>query len=284
MKVILISILLVLASVGAIQAQTAGGAISGYIKDPQGANVPGATVKLYGRDRSFTLVTVTDAGGAYSFKDLAAGEYLVEAEASGFALAPAQTVQVERGRTTTHDVTLELSGLRSAVVITASDTPQTVDEVSKALTVVADQEIDERDELSIPDAVRVVPGLRVQQLGGPGSFTSIKTRGLPSEDTAVLIDGLRFRDAAATTGDASGFLEDFVVTDVSRLEVLRGSGSSLYGTNAIGGVINLVTDEGGGPIHGSALAEGGGLGLFRTRAQISGGIRNNRVVYSGGVS
>lgn len=66
---------------------------------------------------------------------------------------------------------------------------------------------------------------------------------------AVLIDGQRFRDAAAPQGDASGFLEDLIVTDVSRVEVLRGSGSSLYGTNAIGGVINLVTDEGGGPFH-----------------------------------
>ena len=284
MKVILISILLVLASVGAIQAQTAGGAISGYIKDPQGANVPGATVRLYGRDRTFSLVTVTDANGAYSFKNLAPGEYLVEAEAKGFAVAPAQTLNVERGKETTLSTTLELSGLRSTVVITASDTPQTVDEVSKALTVVRDQEIDERDELAIPEALRVVPGLRVQQLGGPGSLTSIKTRGLPSEDTAVLIDGIRFRDAAAPQGDASGFLEDLIVTDVGRVEVLRGSGSSLYGSNAVGGVVNIVTDEGGGPVHGSVLGEGGGLGLFRTRAQVAGGARHNRIVYSGGFS
>jgi iron complex outermembrane receptor protein len=278
-------ILLVLISVGPIQAQTANGsAISGSIKDPHGANVPGATVRLYGRERSFRIVTMTDASGAYSFKNLAAGEYLVEAEANGFALAPAQTVDVERGKTTTHDVTLELSGLRSAVVITASDTPQTVDEVSKALTVVADQEIDERDEMAIPEALRIVPGLRVQQLGGPGSLTSIKTRGLPSEDTAVLIDGIRFRDAAAPQGDASSFLEDLMVTDVSRVEVLRGSGSSLYGSNAVGGVVNIVTNEGGGPIHGSVLGEGGGLGLFRTRGNLAGGSRNNRVVYSGGFS
>ena len=134
------------------------------------------------------------------------------------------------------------------------------------------------------EALRTVPGLRVQQLGGPGSFTSIKTRGLRNEDTAVLIDGLRFRDAAAPQGDASGFLEDLIVTDVSRVEVLRGSGSSLYGSNAIGGVINLVTDEGGGPFHGNLLAEGGGLGMFRGRAQVAGGARNNSIVYSAGFS
>jgi iron complex outermembrane receptor protein len=286
MRRVVVSIAIALIGVGVVKAQTASGgaAISGYIKDPEGANVPGATVKLYGRERSFSLVTVTDSNGAYSFKNLAPGEYLVEAEANGFALAPAQTINVERGKTTTHDVNLELSGLRSAVVITASDTPQTVDEVSKALTVVGNQEIDERDEMAIPEALRIVPGLRVQQLGGPGSLTSIKTRGLPSEDTAVLIDGIRFRDAAAPQGDASGFLEDLMVTDISRVEVLRGSGSSLYGSNAVGGVVNIVTNEGGGPIHGSVLGEGGGLGLFRTRAQLAGSARNNRIVYSGGFS
>ena len=266
------------------QINTGSASISGHVKDPKGANLPGATVKLHGRDRTFSLLTTTDASGAYSFEKLARGEYLVEAEASGFASAPAKSVTVERGKTTTFDMSLELSGIRSTVVITASDTPQTVDEISKALSVIDNQQIEERDEFAVPESLRVVPGLHVQQLGGPGSFTSIKTRGLPSEDTAVLIDGIRFRDAAATQGDASGFLEDLLVTNISRVEVLRGSGSSLYGSNAVGGVVNLLTNEGGGPIHGSVLAEGGGLGIVRTRTQIAGGSHNNRIVYSGGFS
>ena len=91
------------------------------------------------------------------------------------------------------------------MVITAQGTAQPVDEVSKAITVVDQKEIDDRDESTIAEALRTVPGLRVQQLGGPGSFTSIKTCGLRNEDTAVLIDGLRFRDAGAIQGDASGF-------------------------------------------------------------------------------
>src|SRR6266403_3791564 len=258
--------------------------ITGHVKDPQGANLPGANVTLYARERTFRLTTTTDSTGTYRFERLAPGEYLVEAEAEGFASTRAQQVVIERGKLTTLDISLELSSVRSTVVITASDTPQSVDEVSKAVTVVDKQDIDDRDELAIAESLRTVPGLRVQQLGGPGSFTSIKTRGLRNEDTAVLIDGLRFRDAAATQGDASGFLEDLVVTDVSRVEVLRGSGSSLYGSNAIGGVINLVTDEGGGPLHGNVLAECGGLGMFRGRGQVAGGTRNNNVIYSAGFS
>ena len=152
-----------------LQTQTVDTEISGHVKDPQGANLPGATVRLVGRDRALSLVTATDSSGAYNFKHLAAGEYLIEAEASGFALAEAKLVTVARGQTTTLDIALQLSGLRSSVVITASDTPQTVDEVSKALTVVDNQEIEERDEMAIPESLRVVPGLRVQQLGGPGS-------------------------------------------------------------------------------------------------------------------
>ncbi|MGH9883860.1 MAG: TonB-dependent receptor plug domain-containing protein, partial [Pyrinomonadaceae bacterium] len=231
-----------LAQESPVLAQTSSNTtITGDVKDPQGANLPGARVTLYGRERTFSITTTTDSTGTYRFERLAPGEYLVEAEAEGLASASARQVVVERGQTATLDIPLELSGVRSTVVVTASDTPQSVDEVSKAVTVVERQEMDERDESAIAESLRIVPGLRVQQLGGPGSFTSIKTRGLRNEDTAVLIDGLRFRDAAATQGDASGFLEDLIVTDVSRVEVLRGSGSSLYGTNAIGGVINLVT-------------------------------------------
>ena len=282
---VFISILVGAGLTFSVQAQaSANSSINGHIKDPQGANLPGATVTLYARDRTISLITTTDSNGAFAFAHLAPGEYLVAAEANGFALAEAQAISVARGQTSTVEISLQLSGLRNSVVVTASDSPQTVDEVSKALTVVDIREIEERNEIEIPEALRVVPGLRVQQLGGPGSFTSIKTRGLPSEDTAVLIDGIRFRDPASTQGDASGFLEDLVVTDISRLEVLRGSGSSLYGSNAVGGVVNVVTDEGGGPIHGSVLGEGGGLGLFRTRARIAGGINENRIVYSAGFS
>src|SRR5436190_3977731 len=258
--------------------------LTGHVKDPQGASLPGASVTLYAGERNFSLTTTTDSTGTYGFEKLAPGEYLVEAEAEGFASASAQRVVVERGQTSILDIPLGFSGVRSTVVVTASDTPQSVDEVSKAVTVVDRKEIDERDESAIAESLRTVPGLRVQQLGGPGSFTSIKTRGLRNEDTAVLIDGLRFRDAAATQGDASGFLEDLIVTDVSRVEVLRGSGSSLYGTNAIGGVVNLVTDEGGGPIHGNVFGEGGGLGMFRARGQVAGGSHNNSILYSAGFS
>src|SRR5205085_11679415 len=105
------------------------------------------------------------------------------------------------------------------------------------------------------------------------------------QDTSVLIDGQRFRDPTAPQGDASGFLSDFTVTDAGRVEVLRGSGSSLYGTNAVGGVVNVVTEEGGGPFRGQLFAEGGSLGFMRGRAQVAGSAGEaERVVYRAAAS
>jgi iron complex outermembrane receptor protein len=267
-------------------AQTNGSSITGRVTDPQGAALAGATVTLYARGRTqLRLSTATDSAGAYSFERLAPGEYIVEAEAAGFARAAAPPVSVDKGGRASLDVRLEVAGVSTEVVVTAADSPQTVDEVSKAVNVVGRREIEERDEATVADALRTVPGLRVQQLGGPGSLASIKTRGLRSQDTSVLIDGLRFRDPSAPQGDASSFLADFNVTDSGRVEVLRGSGSSLYGTNAVGGVVNVVTEEGGGPFHGTLLAEGGGLGFARGRAQVSGSAGEaERFVFSAGVS
>jgi hypothetical protein len=75
--------------------------ITGQVKDPQGASLPGATVTLYARERTFSLTTTTDSTGSYRFERLAPGEYLIEAEAEGFASASAKQVVIERGRTAT---------------------------------------------------------------------------------------------------------------------------------------------------------------------------------------
>lgn len=258
--------------------------LSGKVVDPQGGVIPAVQVRLYVRDNGDRLNATTDAGGQYQFERLGAGEYVLEAEAAGFARVVIAPFRVERGATKTLNITLQVAGVSEEIVVTAAGSAQPVDEVSKAVSVVDWQEIQERDEFSIAEVLRTAPGLRYQQLGGPGALTSIKFRGLRNEDTAILIDGQRLRDVAAPQGDGSGLLADLIVTDMDRLEVLRGSGSSLYGTNAIGGVINVITDEGGGRTRGSVLTEGGSLGLFRGRAQVAGGGLGDRISYSAGVA
>ena len=257
-------------------------AISGSVLDPQGASVPGARVGIFGRDSSSRTSTLSDAQGQYRFDRIPPGEYIIEAEAQGFGRITSPPVRVERAGFKIYDINLSLAQVSQDVVVTATGTAQSIDELSKTITVMDNHEVLQRDEYSIAEALRTVPGVRFQQLGGPGALSSLKIRGLRNEDTAILIDGQRFRDVAAPQGDASGFLSDLLFTNTDRVEVLRGSGSSFYGTNAIGGVVNIITDEGGGRTHGNILAEGGSLGFFRAGAQLAGGIRANRVTYSVG--
>ncbi len=182
------------------------------------------------------------------------------------------------------NIALRLASVRDEVLVTASSTPQTSDEVSRSTTVIDREEADDRDSASLADAVDLTPGLHIERLGGPGALTLFHLRGLRPEDTAILVDGLRLRDASDTQADASGLIEDLLFTDADRIEVLRGSGSSLYGTNAIGGVVNVITDPGGGRTRGNLLLEGGSLGSMRARAQVAGGWHHDAVEYSLGVA
>lgn len=275
----LVPVLLLVPSL--IQAQSSS-RLSGRITDQANAIVAGATVILIARDNQVRRTTTTSSDGGYRFERVPAGDYLVDVRAPGFARA-VRTVAV-KGDYDKLDLTLSIGGINDEVIVTASGTAQSVDEVSKAVTVIDAAQIEARDEYSIAETLRVVPGLRVVQQGGPGAFARVQIRGLRSFDTSILVDGLRFRDAADTQGSANGYLSELNIVNSERLEVLRGSGSSLYGSNAIGGVINLVTDQGGGPTHGQAQFEGGSLGLFRGRGKIAGGALNDRLFYSAGFS
>ncbi len=265
-----------------VSAQS-GASITGIVKDPQGQTVPAATLTLFSRTGAAGSATTSDSKGNYRFAGLPEGDYLLRAAAAGFALFLAEDIHLSAGVSESRDVALKIAGVHEQIVVTASSTPQLPEHVSKATTVIDQTDADVRDAAALSDVVAMAPGVRVQQLGGPGAFTTIQIRGLRDEDTAVLVDGLRLRDASATQADASGLIEDLLLTDTNRVEVMRGSGSSLYGTNAIGGVINVITDEGGGRTRGSILLEGGSLGAFRGRAQLAGAFVDDRIQYSLGV-
>lgn len=172
----------------------------------------------------------------------------------------------------------------------SADREQTIEQVSKTVNVIEAQELRDRADFALVESLRTIPGFRVQQLGGFGRTANIKTRGLRNQDTAILIDGIRFRDVASITGDASAFISDFTLTSVSRIEVLRGSGSSLYGTNAIGGTIDFQTPRPQSGLHGQIGGAFGGLGLGRFRGNLSDGFDKfgfnlgvSRTVYTRGI-
>ena len=124
------------------------------------------------------------------------------------------------------------------------------------------EEITARNAVTLADVVRLTPGVQVRDAGGPGQIGTLRIRGLRSDAAAVLVDGVRLRDAASTQGDITGFFSNLGVVDFDRVEVLRGSASSLYGTNAVGGAINIVTRE-GGPQRSEGQLEFGSLGHSR---------------------
>ena len=257
--------------------------IRGTVKDPQGRVIPGAQLHLYRQDaRSAADSTATADDGSYRFDDLAAGTFLLEAEHDQFQTSTT-TVHLEVGSMKTVDISLALAGVSQSVIVTAADQAQTPDEVSKAVSVVSHDEILNRNNYSLSDILTTIPGLQIRNEGGPGQFTAMSFRGLPNSAAAILIDGLRFRDAAATQGDASSFFSALNFIDADHIEVLRGSGSSLYGTNAVGGAVNIVSDQGGGSTHGDLQVEGGNLGFFRTRGSIAGGALSDRLLYSAGI-
>jgi len=267
----------------ASRAQSPAG-LQGTVTDPVGSAVAEAVVRLESRDGSTKRFTTTGGLGEYQFETLVPGEYLLTVEAPDFAHAVIESVHVGGDAPGRVDVRLALAGLRTEVMVTASGTPLRVEEISKALDTVGAQEMDRRGELFLSEAVRHMAGLQVQQQQGPGGLVTIQMRGLRSTDTAVLVDGFRLRDAADTQGSASPFLQDLMIVDTERVEVLRGSGSSLYGSHALGGVVNIVTDSGGGRPHGEVRAEGGGLGALRGLARAGGGALQDRLLYSGGLS
>lgn len=264
-------------------AQT-GATVGGAVTDVSGAPVSGASISLYQIAGSAKLRSVSGAGGQFSFLSVAPGQYLLDATATGLTMGRSQTITVGREDIDHLDLQLIVSTVRTQVSVTAADAPQSADQVSKALDTVSVDDAERRGIFSVSEAVRFVPGLRVSTRGGPGTFTTIETRGLRVTDTAVLIDGFPFRDPTSIQDEASAYLGDMLLTDSTRIEVLRGSGSSLYGSNAMSGTVNIITDSGGGPMHGDLDVQGGGLGLFRGLAHVGGGAFQDRLTYSAGVS
>ena len=267
MKTTLIFLLLVLAPSVFAQGTSS---ISGTVTDERGAKVAGAKVTLT-FEAGTELTTVTSQVGAFEFRNVRSGSYLLEVKAPGFSAFTSEQIQLERAENKSVPVQLRIAAINANVVVTATGTAQRVDEVAKVVSTLDAQEIEAKHELTLTEALRGIPGLRVQQQGSPGALTSLRLRGQRNFDTALLLDGLRVRDASDINGSALVLFPDLVPVSLDRVEILRGAGSSIYGTHAIGGVINLIPETGASGFHFSGGFEGGGLATYREHLQASGG-------------
>ena len=164
----------------------------------------------------------------------------------------------------------ETPGWNDQVVVIASRYEQPLSQIGSSVSLLTDQDLLDGQYTFVVDALQTLPGISISQTGAFGGVASVNIRGAQGDRTKMMIDGIEVNDTSSP-GGAFNFnsLDPF---SVSRIEVLRGPQSILYGSNAIGGVINLITPSGEPGFGVNGFIEGGSFGTVRGGARIHGGI------------
>ena len=251
-------------------------AVTGLVTDSSGGVLPGATVEAR---RGLRLVSTTATGddGRYRLDLPEAAPYRLTASLGGFVTAAAE---VAAAGPATADFRLDIAPVRDTVVVTASRTAEGAASVTESHSVFTAEDIETLGSHSVADVLRYVPGLNVESTGREGSLTSVFARGGESDYNHVLIDGVR-------VNDNGGFFDFDRVSagEIERVEVVRGAQSALYGSDAIGSVIQIFTKR-GTPDSGPRMSgsfEGGSFGTTRGDLRVLGGAAG-RVDYQLGIA
>lgn len=155
------------------------------------------------------------------------------------------------------------------VVVTANREEQPLSRVGDSVTLIEPDEVRASQKLAISELLATTPGITVTRNGGLGTSTQLRIRGAESDQTVVLIDGVKLNDPSSAGG---GFdFGNLLTGDYMRIEVLRGPQSTLWGSQAIGGVINVVTTVPEGPLLAAYSAEGGERGSATVQARAEAG-------------
>src|SRR5580698_9546677 len=154
------------------------------------------------------------------------------------------------------------------VVVVANRAAEPIAKVGQSVTVLTLPQIQADQEPVVSDILARTVGVTVTRSGGVGEPTSFNIRGATTDQTLVMIDGVKLDDPSAAEGGYD--FSDLLVGDVSRVEILRGPQSTLYGSDAIGGVVNIVTADPTRPLQGDAQIEGGSYGTVYAKAGVGG--------------
>lgn len=195
--------------------------------------------------------------------------YTTSLLALSFSLSQSAVAQIDAD---TDIETIEITGTRIA---------SSLDQIGRSVSVITAEEIEIRQQRFLYETLQNIPGLQVTRSGSFGALATISIRGLASDQTLVVQDGVVVNDPSSF-GNGFNFA-NFDTSDVERIEVLRGAQSTLYGSDAIGGVINIVTKDGGEGFGFSGFAEAGSFGTFRGSASVRGGteILSGRISIAG---
>ena len=153
-------------------------------------------------------------------------------------------------------------------VVTANLVPSPEKSIGTSVSIVISEEIERKQVNSVSDLLRELPGLAVLRTGTVGGFTQLRIRGAEGNHTLVIIDGVKVNNPSGGSEFDFGSLRS---ADIERIEVLRGPQSSIYGSDAIGGVVNIITKRGFGPATFTSSTEVGSLNTTKAAMSLSGG-------------
>ncbi|MCK4416829.1 MAG: TonB-dependent receptor [Candidatus Latescibacteria bacterium] len=234
------------------------GMLSGKVTDVNtGEPVVGVSVTLKGTP----VGAISDQHGQYRIERIAPGNYIIVVQRIGYAVF-AETVLIEAGEGTLNVVLFPAPIELSEIVITATRTERPVEEIPANVTVISRSTLQHQSGLSADDFIVSEPGVDVRRNGGMFTMSpDITLRGTSGNEpsrTLVMVDGVPINKT-----DTGGTNWNRIKSeDIERIEIVRGPASAVYGSNAMGGVINIITRKASDGIQTHATLRGGSLGTY----------------------
>ena len=212
--------------------------LRGKVVDPLGAPISGAKIGLL-QDGKEVAKALSDSQGAFDVTVPGPGRYVPQVEAAGFSTQTLDSIFVSANKSENLIVSLRIGPLPQQIVVSATGIPTPLAQVGSSVSLIDIDQINAQNKLDVLENLRLVPGAQIVQSGQRGAITSLFIRGGESDFNKVMIDGI------PVNGIGGSF--DFAQLSnngVESVEVLRGSNSVLYGSDALAGVVNITAPRG----------------------------------------
>lgn len=213
--------------------------LSGRVTDSNGAAIAGAQISAQGKFGGAARQTISDADGNFRFENLPSGDYIIKVEANGFSNVVRETaIQANADNL---EIVLSAGSINEKVTVTATRTQVATIDTAVPVTVLTREELEQKPVNTVGDIFRDLLGTSTVN---EGAFqVRPRIRGLESNRILILIDGERLNNARTSTGQSGIEIGLVDIEQIETVEVVRGAGSVLYGTDALAGTINIITKD-----------------------------------------